>query len=178
MDNIGRRILVIGSPGSGKSTFSRKLSDITGVHLIHLDKEFWNHGWVETPRDEWVKKQERMMSGAEWIIDGNYGGTLDLRIEKADTIICFQLSRTVCLLRYFKRVLTNMNKIRPDMPEGCPEHFDFKFMKYIWHFPETSGGKNLKRLQANRGKKVIVFKNKSDVNKFINEISKLIVNEH
>jgi adenylate kinase family enzyme len=50
MNNIGRRIMVIGSPGSGKSTFSRKLSEITRIPLIHLDKEFWNDGWVETQK--------------------------------------------------------------------------------------------------------------------------------
>lgn len=52
MNSIGKRILVIGSPGSGKSTFSRKLAEITEIPLVHLDKEFWNYGWVETPREK------------------------------------------------------------------------------------------------------------------------------
>lgn len=168
--DIGKRILVIGSPGSGKSTFSKKLSEITGIPLIHLDKEFWNYGWVETPREEWVKKQEDMLSGGQWIADGNYGGTLDMRIEKADTIICFQLSRIVCMLRYFKRVITNINKVRPDMPEGCPEHFDLEFMKYIWDFPEKSGKRNFQRLQRVKDKHMVVFKKKNDANKYIDEL--------
>ncbi|MCY6356049.1 hypothetical protein [Clostridium sp. ZS2-4] len=107
--------MIIGSPGSGKSTFSRKLAEITGIPLIHLDKEFWNYGWVETPREEWVKKQENLISGNEWIVDGNYGSILDMRIEKADTIVCFQLSRVMCIQSYFKRVVTNINKIRPNI---------------------------------------------------------------
>lgn len=171
MDSLGNRILVIGSPGSGKSTFSRKLAEITKLPLIHLDKEFWNYGWVETPREEWIKKQENMISGGQWIIDGNYGSTLDMRIEKADTIFCFQLSRIVCLLRYFKRVIANKGKTRIDMPEGCPEKFDFEFMKYIWSFPEASGKRNLERLQKSKGKHIIVFKKKNEVNKYIKELA-------
>lgn len=171
MNNIGKRIIVIGSPGSGKSTFSTKLAEITGISLIHLDKEFWNYGWVETPREEWIKKQESLISRDEWIIDGNYGGTLDMRIEKADTVICFKLSRVVCILRYFKRVITNIDKIRPDMPEGCPEHFDFQFMKYIWNFPKTSGGRNFEMIQRSTYKHIIVFKKKTEVNKYIYELA-------
>lgn len=107
-NKFGKRIMIIGSPGSGKSTFARQLADITGRPLIHLDKEFWNSGWVETPRAEWRKKQELFISGDEWIIDGNYGGTMLIRMEKADTIICFDLGRLPCVLGYFKRVATNI----------------------------------------------------------------------
>ena len=171
MNNIGKRIMVIGSPGSGKSTFSTKLAKITGLKLIHLDKEFWNNGWIETAREDWVKKQKCLISGDKWIVDGNYGGTMDIRLEKADTVICFELSKAVCLLSYFKRVITNVNKVRPDMPEGCPEKFDFEFMKYIWNFPKTSGQRNIDRLEISRDKKIIVFKNRREANKYIIELS-------
>ena len=171
MTNIGRRIMVVGSPGSGKSTFSRKLTEITGLPLIHLDKEFWNNGWIETPGEEWIKKQKRLISGYEWIVDGNYGGTMDIRLEKADTVICFKLSRAVCLQSYFKRVITNIGKVRPDMPEGCPEKFDFQFMKYIWNFPKKSGQANINRLQKSKVKFIIVFKKRREANRFIIELS-------
>jgi adenylate kinase family enzyme len=172
MNNLGERIMVIGSPGSGKSTFSRQLAEITGIPLIHLDKEYWKSGWIETSRAEWTSKQKSLISGDKWIIDGNYGGTMEIRIEKAETIICFKLSRVVCILSYFKRVLTNINKIRPDMPEGCPEKFDFEFMKYIWNFPKASGQRNFERLRNNNDKQVIVFNKRSEVNKYIRDILK------
>lgn len=170
MSSIGKRILVIGSPGSGKSTFSRKFAEITGIPLVHLDKEFWNYGWVETPKEKWIKKQENIISGDEWIIDGNYGSTMDIRIEKADTIICFDLKRIVCIMRYFKRVAVNIGKTRSDMPAGCPEHLDFEFMKYIWNFPKVSGRKNLTRLQKCSDKHIIIFKKRNDADKYIDEI--------
>ena len=167
MNNIGKRIMIIGSPGSGKSTFARKLSQITQLPLIHLDKEFWKDGWIETPRQEWIKKQKQLILGDEWIIDGNYGGTMDIRLEKADTIICFKLSRTVCLLSYFKRVITNIGKVRADMPEGCPEKFDFEFMKYIWNFPKVSGKTNIDVIEKNKDKQIIVFKSRKESQQFL-----------
>lgn len=167
MKDIGKKVIIIGSPGSGKSTFSRRLSELTGIPVIHLDKEFWNYGWVETPKEEWAKRHENFISGDQWIIDGNYGGTMDIRIKNADTIICFQLSRGVCILRYLKRVITNLNKIRSDMPEGCPEHLDFKFLKYIWNFNKASGKRNIERLEENKYKHIIIFKRKNDADKYI-----------
>lgn len=170
MVNIGKRIMVVGSPGSGKSTFSRKLSETTGIPLIHLDKEFWNSGWVETTREEWIKKQENLIAGDSWILDGNYGGTMELRLGKADTLILFRLNRFVCLTRYLKRVVTNLNKIRPDMPEGCPEKFDFEFMKYIWNFPEASGRRNFERIKKCNDKNIIIFNKRYEVDRYMKDI--------
>lgn len=172
MNNIGKRIMVIGSPGSGKSTFSIKLAEITALPLIHLDKEFWNNGWIETPREAWVKQQKSLIEGVKWIVDGNYGGTMEIRLEKADTVICFKLSRRVCLMSYFKRVITNIGKVRPDMPDGCPEKFDFEFMKYIWNFPKTSGQANINRIEKIKDIKIIVFENRRQAKQFIIEFSK------
>ena len=75
-----KRVLVIGSSGAGKSTFSIRLSRETGLELIHLDRLFWNRGWVETPKDRWQEKVENILEGDEWIIDGNYSGTMEMRL--------------------------------------------------------------------------------------------------
>ena len=97
---------------------------------------------------------------------------MDIRLEKADTVICFKLSRGVCLLSYFKRVITNIGKVRQDMQEGCPEKFDFEFMKYIWNFPKTSGQVNINRIEKSKNKQIIVFKNRRQANKYILELIK------
>lgn len=174
MNTLGKRIMIIGSPGSGKSTFARQLADITGLPLIHLDKEFWNSGWIETPREEWIPMQESLISGEEWIVDGNYGGTLNMRLDRADTIIWFQLSRTVCLVSYIKRVIsTNRKGGRPDMPEGCPEKFDFEFMKYIWSFPRASGKRNSEKIAEYIDKNIIVFNKRSKANMFLIDLKNI-----
>src|SRR5204862_4664583 len=84
---MGRRVLVTGLAGSGKSTFSRSLAAKTGLPLIHLDIHFWKPGWVEPSEAEWREKQRGLLAGDAWIVDGNYHETLDLRLERADTIL-------------------------------------------------------------------------------------------
>ncbi|MDD4690527.1 MAG: topology modulation protein [Eubacteriales bacterium] len=166
-NNIGKKIMVIGSTGSGKSTFSRHLAGITGIPLIHLDQEFWNPGWLETPKDEWTKKQETLISGDEWIIDGNYGDSMNKRLEKADTVIYFDFNKFVCLKNYLKRLISNYGHERPDMAEGCIEKLDFEFVKYIWNFTKTEGQRNKERLKRYQDKNIIVFRKRSEVKKFL-----------
>ena len=105
------KILVIGSPGSGKSRFSRILGEKTGIPVIHLDKEYWHPGWVGTPKPEWREKVIGFLSGDRWIIDGDYSGTLDLRTEACDLIFYFDLPRLTCL----RGVLERFGKPRPDI---------------------------------------------------------------
>lgn len=128
-----RRVAVVGSGGAGKSTFSRELSQIIGLPLIHLDRHYWKPGWVETPVEEWRVLQSELIAGDLWVVDGNYNRTFDIRFAKADTVIVLAISRYRCLLRAFTRMLRNRGKCI--QAEGCPERFDFSFYQWIWHFP-------------------------------------------
>jgi adenylate kinase family enzyme len=129
-----RRVLVIGIPGAGKSTFARALAARTGLPLIHLDKEFWQPGWKATPRSQWRARTAELAAGERWIMDGNYAGTLDLRLPRADAVMSFDYPRLVCLRRAAWRAMTTYNQVRADMAEGCPERFDLEFLRYIWTF--------------------------------------------
>jgi adenylate kinase family enzyme len=75
-----RKVLVIGSGGAGKSTFASRLSRRTGLSLIHLDSLYWRPGWLETPAAEWDQTIEHLLRGDTWIMDGNYGRTLERRL--------------------------------------------------------------------------------------------------
>ena len=79
---LGRRVIVTGLAGSGKSTFSLALAAKTGLPVIHLDLHFWKPGWVAPSQTEWREKQRRVLAGDAWIADGNYDETLDLRLER------------------------------------------------------------------------------------------------
>lgn len=129
-----QRVLVIGISGAGKSTLSRALAARTGLPLIHLDKEYWQPGWKETPRAEWRPKVSALAARERWIMDGNFDSSLDLRLSRADTLIWFDYPTLLCLWRALKRVAGSYGEVRPDLAPGCPERIDVDFLRYIWRF--------------------------------------------
>ncbi len=132
-----RRILVVGIPGAGKSTFARALAARTGLPLIHLDQEFWQPGWVVTPRDAWRAKQVDFVARDAWIMEGNYDNSLDIRAPRADCIVWFDTGRGRALWRIARRIATSYGRVRPDMAPGCPEQIDAAFLRYIWTFNDV-----------------------------------------
>jgi adenylate kinase family enzyme len=107
------------------------------VPVYHLDRLFWNPGWVQTPRAEFAARQADLVGRDRWIMDGNYASTMELRLQAADTIIFLDFPRWLCIQRVLRRALFERN--RPDMPEGCLERFDWEFIQflyYIWTFPK------------------------------------------
>src|SRR3954447_23634775 len=98
---IGRRVLVIGMAGSGKSTFSRAMSARTGLPVIHLDVHYWKPGWVKPSKEEWREKQRGLLAGTACIAEGNNLETLDVRLERAETIILLDTPWWTCAGRAF-----------------------------------------------------------------------------
>ena len=120
VSGIGSRVIVIGLAGSGKSTFSRLLAVKTGIPVIHLDLHFWQPGWTAPTEREWREKQRALLAGDAWIADGNYGETLDLSLERADTVVVLDTPWWVCSGRAFVRGIRR----RPagfELPDGCDE---------------------------------------------------------
>jgi len=163
-----KRVLVIGSGGSGKSTFARHLGEITGLPIVHLDKLFWHPGWTRTPEDEWLEILRRETEKPEWIMDGNYGGTRQLRIEAADTIIFLDLPRWLCMYRILKRTLFYRPGSRPDMADGCDERFDLEFILWVWNYPSSGRRRALADIERSTGKNVVVLKTRREVDAYLN----------
>ena len=135
--SVGRRIVVTGMAGAGKSRFSRALSTKTGLPVIHLDVHFWKPGWVEPCEDEWRGKQRDLLTSDEWIADGNYHATLDLRLERADTAVFLDTPWWICAQRAFVR---GIRKRPVDflLPDGCDESALRRFAKN-GRWPGASG---------------------------------------
>jgi adenylate kinase family enzyme len=116
----GRRILVTGLAGAGKSTFSRALSAKTGLPVIHLDVHFWRPGWVEPTEKEWRETQRGLLAGDQWIADGNYHATLELRLERADTVVFLDTPWWICAWRALVRGIRR-RPVGFQLPSGCHE---------------------------------------------------------
>jgi adenylate kinase family enzyme len=162
-----KRVLVIGSSGAGKSTFSRRLGEKTGLEVIHLDKLHWKPNWTEPPKDEWQKTVAEALKSDSWIMDGNYSATIEMRIRAADTVVFLDFPRLLCVYRILKRVFLSYGKTRPDMAEDCKEQFDWVFVKWVWNFPNRSKPR-VERLLEQYGneKTVIRLKSRREVEDF------------
>lgn len=171
---LGYRIMIIGSGGAGKSTLARRLGEITGLPVIHLDAEYWQPGWVETPKDEWKCKVEVLASGDCWIIDGNYSGTLPVRLLKADMVIFLDYPRLVCLWRVCLRIARYRGQSRPDIGPGCPERFNGEFIHWVCvDFPRRSRPRLLGLLEECReGKQIVIFNSPAETRQYLQTIER------
>jgi len=168
---VMKKIAVIGCGGAGKSTFSRILSEILNIPVYHLDKLNWKPGWVPTPKVEWNYLMKNLVSKEEWIIDGNYGSTLDIRLKNADTIIFLNMPMYLCIYRIVKRRFIYHGKSRPDMGEGCPEKLDINFVKWVWGYNKNKKQGILEKLnKLSIEKNVIILNSSSEMDKFIYDL--------
>jgi adenylate kinase family enzyme len=129
--------MVIGSGGSGKSVLSLRLAERTGLPVIHLDREYWGPGWQPMPEDRWEARIRELASRDRWIMDGNFGGTIPIRLAAADTVVFLDLPRLVCLWNVIRRWAKYRSDARPDMTPGNAEKLDLKFLRWIWGYPTT-----------------------------------------
>lgn len=165
-----KKVVVIGSGGSGKSTFARRLGAITGLEVIHLDRIFWRPNWEETPLDEWKATVRRLTESDSWIMDGNFGGTREIRLRACDTVIFLDLPRYLCVFRALKRAILYHGRNRPDMAVGCDERLDLDFLHWIWTFPKARKARLLESLKEFPDKRIILLRTRDEVRKFLDNL--------
>jgi len=129
-----RRVMVIGSPGSGKSTMARRLADRLALPMIALDTLYWRPGWVENSRAAFREAVAQYAAMPAWVMDGNYSFTYDLRMPVADTVVWLDLPRWTCMRSLLLRTARGYGRTRDTSPPGCPERFDVEFLGYVWNF--------------------------------------------
>lgn len=139
------KIMIFGRPGSGKSTFAAELAQAMSLPLYHLDKYFYQEGWVERPTSDFMRDQERMVQQDSWIIDGNSTRSLETRWQRADLVLYFNRNRWLCLYRIFKRLFFK-DPLIADRAKNCPEVVRFSLLKYLWTF-ESRVNNEIQRLK-------------------------------
>ena len=175
--NRMKRIMVIGiSAGVGKSTFARSLGEAIEYEVYHLDALYWRSGWVEAPKEEFRSAQKKIADMEEWIIEGGYSHTYDIRTDRADTVIYLELPLHVCLFRVVKRWFTYRGQTRPDIGEGCLEKIDWAFIKFIWttYYPRKRNmAERLQKFQSvGPNKRIIELKSKREIKSFLEKLNK------
>lgn len=143
-----RRVLVVGCAGAGKTTFAVRLAEVLGLPVIHLDSEYWRPGWEHTPADEWPILVDDLVGRDRWVMDGNYGGTLERRLARAHAVVFLDVARLTCLRRVILRSWRYRGRPGPGLPDGCPERLEWQFLIWVWNFERRSRGRVVSLLAA------------------------------
>ncbi len=160
-----QKVIVIGCPGSGKSTFARTLHDMTGLPLHHLDRMYWNSDRTIVPKPEFRARLNDVLATDRWIIDGNYGSTMELRMAACDTVFFLDYPTDVCL----DGIRARRGKPRPDLP-WVEEDEDEKFLDFIRGYATTDKPKIMALLQRHSDKTVHIFRTRAEAEAFLSAI--------
>ena len=160
-----KKIIVIGCPGSGKSTFSKALHKITDIPLFHLDMMNWNADKTTVSKAVFRERLEEVLQKDEWIIDGNYGSTMEFRMKECDTVIFLDYPLDVCL----DGIKERRGKKRSDMPWIETEE-DAEFTRFIINYNTESRPRVIELLEKYSDKKVYIFRNRAEAEAFLSGI--------
>jgi adenylate kinase family enzyme len=151
-----KRVLILGCGGSGKTTLARTLGERLGLPVVHLDRHYWRPGWTEPSKEAWRAQVDALTAQPEWIMDGNYGGTVSARLAAADTAIVLDFPTRICLWRVVRRLIASYGRVRPDLPEGCPDRFNLEFLRYVARFRRESRPRLMAAVEAFEGRRIVL----------------------
>ena len=158
-----KKVIIIGCPGSGKTTFAEKLHKHTHLPLYHLDAIWHKPDKTHIPREEFDKRITEIFSESSWIIDGNYKRTIEMRLKECDTVFLFDLPTEVCLQGATERI----GKGRYDLP-WIETELDEEFKRFIEEFPNTTLPYIYELIDKYKdGKQVVVFKSRKEAESYL-----------
>lgn len=167
-----QRIAIIGCGGSGKSRLAARLGEALDLPVIHLDCHYWLPGWREMDKVDWRAWQERQVQEPRWIMDGNYGGTLDLRLAACDTVIFLDLPTLVCLWGVVRRYLSYRDRSRPSIAPGCDERLPWTFLYWIVTYRRQRRPGILQRLAGmRRDQRVVTLTSRRAIGRFLQDLN-------
>jgi adenylate kinase family enzyme len=158
------RVVIVGCSGAGKSTLARRLSERTGLPVIHLDSHFWRPGRQGMPRVAWEERVRALVAGPRWIMDGDFNRTLAPRLAVADTVIIVKAPRWLCLLRVIRRGLRYDGRPDDRLASGC--RLDWQILRDIWRYRRDHHPRVKKAIRGFRGN-VVKLRSPAEADAFV-----------
>ena len=160
------KAIIIGCPGSGKTTFAEKLQKRTDLPLYHLDAIWHKPDKTHIPREEFDRRIGEIFETPKWIIDGNYKRTIEMRMKQCDTVFLFDLPVEMCL----QGVTDRVGKERYDLP-WLETQVDPEFRQFIEDFPKDTLPYIYELIEKYKDeKRVIIFKSREEADGFIEKL--------
>jgi len=169
---IANKILILGSPCSGKTTFSKSLGNILNIKVYSLDWLFWRPNWKKTSKSERISiLKELYKNEKQWIIEGNYNNVLEYQLKHSKTVILLNFSRYTCLVRLLKKKFSHIIGKRFEVAPGCMDKIDWKYIKSIWLYPSRDLAVLNTIIENSKCSfEMILLNNPSDLNIFMDKI--------
>lgn len=159
-----KRVIVLGCPGAGKSTFSCRLAAKTGLPIYYLDMIWHRPDRSVIGADEFDRILNELLAKDEWIIDGNYARTLPVRFAHCDTVFYFDLPTELCV----EGAKSRLGKKRDDMP-WTEDELDPEFLHWILDF-HRDVAPGIDRLLMDSDKTVIRLRSREEADAFIESL--------
>ncbi len=162
-----KKVIVIGCPGSGKSTFSKRLAHKTALPLFHLDLLYWNADRSSVSKEVFLQRLDQVLEQERWIIDGNYESTLEMRIKACDTVFFLDHPLKLCL----QGIQERKGKVRDDLPwVEAPDEVDEEFMDLIRSYGHKNRPVVLRLLEQYSDRTIFVFRDRAESEKFLMQL--------
>ena len=162
-----KRVIVIGCPGSGKSTFAKALHKATGIPLYHLDMMYWNDDKTTVEKSVFLEKLANVLGTNEWIVDGNYNSTMEMRMRECDTVVFLDFSSKVCL----DGIKARRGKPRSDIP-WVETKEDTEFIEFIKNYNTENRPKVMSLLEKYHDKNILIFTERTQSDKFLKMLNR------
>lgn len=163
--SIGHRILILGCPGSGKSTFARALAAKTGLPLVHLDNIWWRADGTHVSREAFDRALDGLLRGEQWIMDGNYRRTMEVRLRAADTAIFLDYPESVCM----DGIRARVGQPRPDMP-WTERALDPELVALVQNYARDDRPALLSLLQKYPDKQALIFPSREEAARWLSDL--------
>ncbi|MEG2014239.1 MAG: hypothetical protein RR086_00760 [Clostridia bacterium] len=174
INQADKRIMIVGCPASGKTTFARLLGSLIGREIIHLDKILWKPNWEEMPYEQRKKIHDTLIQEDEWLIEGMWRSHVADRIERATKVYFLDYSTMRCKFNALTRWFTYYGKQRSDMQVGCLEKIDKDFWHYISTFNKVVRPYLLELFEKNLNVEIVTFKSPKQAVNYLTKLSKKI----
>ena len=157
-----KKVIIIGCCGSGKSTFARKLHACTGIPLFHLDQLNWNTDKTTVEKEVFLKRVQNVIQKDSWIIDGNYGSSIEMRMQACDTVFFLDYPVDICIQGIHERV----GKVRTDMP-WVEDEVDEDLIEFVKNYEREDRPEVLELLAKYSDKNIIIFRSRKDAKTYL-----------